>query len=266
VPYYNGTSWQTAILTGQLSQLLSDTTKSPAAAVAAKNYDIFFWIDGITPRISRGPAWTSDGARGTGAGTTELVRVDGRYLNAVAITNGPLAQRGTYLGTIRTNSGAATVDFSFGGTGTGGVAANLGVWNAYNRVRVGAYVGDPSAAWAYATTSWRPANNSANFRCNIVIGLQEDTWQCTYSVDLGAAAGGGTPIVGVGYDTTSSVLVPAADAQMQGGVAIHCQAVATVQNLPAIGFHFYSACEFGAVSATYGGANTTAGLLTIGNA
>jgi hypothetical protein len=90
----------------------------------------FGWNDAGTFRATRGPAWTSDTARGTGAGTTELELVNGIYLNKVAITNGPAANRGTYLGTIRTN-GSATVDVILGGTGAaGGESSTYGVWNA----------------------------------------------------------------------------------------------------------------------------------------
>jgi hypothetical protein len=266
VPYYTGTGWAVAALAGQLSQTLSDTTKSPAATVAAKNYDIFFWMDSGTQRISRGPAWTSDTSRGTGAGTSEISRQDGRYVNTNAITNGPAALRGTYLGTVRTNAANANIDWSLGGSGAGGVLANLSVWNAYNRVRLGVTVTDASAAWAYATAAWRAgANNSATMRCNFVIGLQEDAWQATYSCDLGAAAGSTANIIGVGYDTTASVLFSAASASLAGGTAVHCQGVAPVQNLPAVGFHFYSGCELGASGATFGGANTTASLTIVGN-
>jgi len=47
---------------------------------------------------------------------------------AQAITNGPAAQRGTYVGSFRSGIGNSS-DFNFGGSGAGGVAAALMVWN-----------------------------------------------------------------------------------------------------------------------------------------
>jgi microcystin-dependent protein len=78
-----------------------------------------------------GPAWSSLTSRGTGAGTTELTRLNGFLTNKVQITgrNGSTtytiaANRATYLGTFQTDSGAAgAVTDSFG-------TRNL--WNAYN--------------------------------------------------------------------------------------------------------------------------------------
>jgi hypothetical protein len=56
-------------------------------------------------------------------------------LNSVAITNGPAASRGTYVGTTRSN-GSSQLDWIVGGSASGGTAAFLWVWNAYNRVTV----------------------------------------------------------------------------------------------------------------------------------
>ncbi|MBU6163192.1 MAG: hypothetical protein KGO50_18930, partial [Myxococcales bacterium] len=100
VPLYSGSSFSMSDIGGELSQATTDSTKSPTACAANSNYDLFVWSDGGTFRCTRGPAWTSDTARGAGAGTTELVRVQGVLLNANNITNGPAAQRGTYVGTI----------------------------------------------------------------------------------------------------------------------------------------------------------------------
>lgn len=44
----------------QVAQLTTDATKSPAAAIANANYDIFCWQDtGPTNRCTRGPYWTA---------------------------------------------------------------------------------------------------------------------------------------------------------------------------------------------------------------
>src|SRR5207302_1105083 len=85
VPIYDGTRFIATDTGGELSQATTDTTKSPAAVAANSNYDVFVWNDAGTVRATRGSAWTSDTARGTGAGTTELQRLNGIWTNKNAI-------------------------------------------------------------------------------------------------------------------------------------------------------------------------------------
>lgn len=87
----------------ELSQALSDTTHSPAAAVANARYDLFVWRSGGNFILSRGPAWVSAKNRGTGAGSAELKMQAGFFVNAHDITNGPAAGYGIYVGSIRTD-------------------------------------------------------------------------------------------------------------------------------------------------------------------
>lgn len=106
VPLYDGSSTFNMATFAELSNDLTQSATGkagPAAATTNSNYDFFVWDDAGTKRLTRGPLWTSDTARGTGAGTTELQRVNGIWTNKVAITNGPAAGMGTYVGTIRTD-------------------------------------------------------------------------------------------------------------------------------------------------------------------
>ncbi len=173
VPLYNGTSFTMTDMAGELSQLLNDATKSPAASSANSNYDLFVWLDGATMRCTRGPAWTGNTTRGSGAGTTQISMVNGIYLNTVAITNGPAAQRGTYVGTIRTST-AVTCNYTLGAASSGGTAALLNIWNAYNRRCITTTVQDTAASWTYALAAYRSANSSTGNRISAVCGLAED--------------------------------------------------------------------------------------------
>ncbi|HEX7796064.1 MAG TPA: hypothetical protein VF456_17000 [Vicinamibacterales bacterium] len=173
VPIYDGTNWLDTAFT-ELSQATTDATKSPAACANNSNYDLFVWNDGGTLRCTRGPAWSSDTARGTGAGTTELEFVNGILMNKNAITNGPGADRGTYVGTIRTN-GTATVDVIFGGTGAaGGESTIVGIWNMYNRRLASLINFDNTDTWTYTTDTFRVRNNNNNNKIQFVIGWQGD--------------------------------------------------------------------------------------------
>jgi hypothetical protein len=236
VPIYDGTKFVQTDTGGELSQNTTDTTKSPAAVAASKNYDTFVWNDSGTKRCTRGPAWTSDTARGTGAGTTELVRVNGVLLNANSITNGPAAQRGTYVGTIRSNA-SSLIDWIFGANGNPPTAGFFGVWNMYNRVSVGSLLGDTTTSWTYATATWRSANNTNNARFSYVSGLAEDLFETAYSAMIfNTSAINGS--VGIGYDVTNSP----SGVSINSGVQ-QVSPIAAMFLTTSLGFHFHQAIE-----------------------
>ncbi len=61
----------------------------------------FITTSGTQSGIHTGENYTT--ARGAGAGTAELERLNGLWVNKYDVTNGPAARRGTYVGTIVTN-------------------------------------------------------------------------------------------------------------------------------------------------------------------
>lgn len=238
VPIYDGVRFVQSDVGGELSQATTDTTKSPAAVTTNSNYDLFVWNDSGTFRCTRGPAWSSDTSRGTGAGTTELTQIAGVYVNANTITNGPAANRGTYVGTVRSN-GSSQIDYILGGTGAGGTAAVIGVWNMYNRVQVSPRVGDSTASWSYNSTTVRSMNNSAGNRISMVRGLDQDgviaTLQHTFS---GGAFG--DYLFGISLDSTSSF-------SQAGGYGsfgtLTAVGAVTYSGLPGLGFHYLQCVE-----------------------
>ena len=248
VPLYDGTNFSMTDIGGELSQATTDTTKSPAAVAANSNYDFFAWDDSGTKRCTRGPAWSSGTSRGTGAGTTELVRVKGFLLNAQSITNGPAAQRGTYVGTVRSN-GSSQIDWRFAGTGSGGVALSLHVWNCYNRVVVTAANIDNGANYSYTTATIRQARASSGNQINFVIGLLEDGIIATHSVEFRSAVNG-TGEVGFGLDGTTSFAVGGGHMINYGGGSITVGTSGTLTypidlTSITIGSHFIAALERG---------------------
>ena len=195
----------------EVSQALSDTTKSPSAAVAGAVYDLFSWMDGSIFRVTRGPAWSagatagSNTVRGSGAGSTALVRVNGVFVNAYTITNGPAAGYGVYQGTIATDSSGATVSWNLGGAATGGVAAILNVWNMFNRIRFKTLMTDNTSSWTYNSTTWRSANNAAPLqRATFVQGILENFVEAEY-LSCSTATANTTPEVGVGLNSTNTL-------------------------------------------------------------
>jgi len=241
VPIYDGSNIVPTVF-AELSQLTTDTTKSPAAVTTNSNYDVFVWNDSGTLRATRGPAWSSSTTRGTGAGTTELVRVKGLYFNANSITNGPAAQRGTYVGTIRSN-GTSTIDWILGASGAGGTAAVLGVWNAYNRQVVATTVTDSNASWNYTSATVRQVDGSGGNQVGFISGLAADGITASYAGGGSlAAAAGAFYQIGLALD---SVTVFDKNNVFQTGSAVAVTGGSFVTNnyAPQIGYHLIAALE-----------------------
>jgi len=253
IPLYNGSTWTMTAFT-EVSQATTDSTKSPAAATTNSNYDVFCWDNSGTFRCTRGPAWTSDTARGTGAGTTELVRVDGRYLNAVSITNGPAASRGTYVGTIRTN-GSSQVDMIFGGAGAaGGENTILGVWNAYNRVNTALKNFDDTNSWQYTTATYRIKNGNNANKISFVVGLREDGIRAVNNQVNNNNTVLVTRIVQIALDSTTTATAGSSTSAnndpVTNGAGLILNYTAQFLDRAPLGFHYLAPLEFSAATGT----------------
>lgn len=198
IPIYDGTALKMMEFS-EISAATTDTSKNPAAIGASKVNDWFVWDDSGTLRLTHGPDWTNDSTRSAG---TALTAVNGIKLNSVAITNGPAASRGTWVGTTRSN-GSSQLDWIFGGLAVGGTAAFFYVWNAYNRRDVASISSDSTNSWTLAATSTRSANNSTAMRASFVCGAQEDEFYAGYFGNCAGGSGSGQGAHGVGFDSTS---------------------------------------------------------------
>ncbi len=191
---YDGTRWKWYTF-AELSQATTDNTKSPAAVANNTNYDVFVWDDSGTLRATRGPAWSSSTSRGTGAGTTELEVFTGRYVNKVAITNGPAARCGLYVGTVRSDGSAQVNDNQ----------AKRHVWNMYNRVlRAMRCATETTDTWTYTTETLRQANANAANQLDFVRGLDEDMVRASV-VAFAQNTSEVAVIAGIGLDSTSTL-------------------------------------------------------------
>ena len=206
VPIYNGSNFLNVAF-AEVSQATTDATKSPAAVANNLNYDIFCWVDSATNRCTRGPPWTSgavagnDVQRGTGAGSTELIAINGIYLNKNDITNGPAAQRGTFVGSIRSN-GTATIDWTLGNLAAGGGAARLAVSNAFNQVDVKTNVADTASTWSYSSATPRQAHGSTGMQVSFLSCLPNQFIEASYSDSLLVAAVNGAFVdIGLGFNS-----------------------------------------------------------------
>jgi hypothetical protein len=255
VPIYDGTNL-VPFSVAEISQATTDTTKSPAAVAGNSVYDIFVWNDSGAIRATRGPAWTSDLLRSAG---TALVRVNGIWLNNATITNGPAAQRGTYVGTIRSNA-SSTIDFIFGAAASGGTAGFFGVWNAYNRVENGTIVKDSGTSYGYSSSTARAARGGSGMAISFVTGLQEDAVQASFTSSLLTAAvtssfGG----MGLALDSTSSFAQTPFYQMPQSAVPIAGRGSQSFQFAPQFGVHSVS------INETSDGTNTVTFNVDSGN-
>jgi hypothetical protein len=241
IPLYDGTSSFAATPFGELT---NNTTQSstgsagPAAVAANKNYDLFVWSNAGVATLTRGAAWNSDTLR---SATTEnnLTRVNGVWVNLNAIANGPAANRGTYVGTVRSD-GSSQINWVFGAVAANGTAALLGVWNMYNRVRVRGFIGDTTDTWNYTTATWRAANASNTMRVSYVKGMQEDYTWANYTA-MASNASGAQTFVGIGFDSTSAVSGRVICGLAQAGATNLAGSGEYADN--SLGFHFLQAIE-----------------------
>ena len=180
--------------------------------VANGIYDVFVFSDNGTLRLGTGPVWTTvtagSGARGTGAGTTELERLKGLYVNKVAATlrNGATtysvaAKSGAYVGSIFIDATAGQVTCHV----DWGQARKWGIWNAYNRKQVFLKGGDNTASWTSATTSLAQSRGDANNYVHIFSGLAEESFDLRFSQLAQSAVGVSTADaqIAIGYNSTT---------------------------------------------------------------
>jgi hypothetical protein len=246
IPIYDGTNMVPKAF-AEISVATTDTAKNPAAIGASKVNDWFVWNDSGTMRLSHGPDWTDDTTRSAG---TALVMVNGIYLNNASITNGPAASRGTYVGTTRSNS-SSQLDWIFGSIASGGGAAFLNVWNAYNRADVTTTVSESGSSWSYSTATVRPSNNSTSNRISCVSGLAEDGISAALSQRI-ATATSLTAVGTIGFvlDDTANITYSAIGVSPANGSAFNGQITAQGSISPQLGYHFLQAVEKGDGSTT----------------
>lgn len=240
IPLYDGTKFL-ATRFDEMSALVSDAVHSPSNGITAgKVYDWFVWLD--TPpapapavmRLCHGPEWADVSTRSAGTG---IVRIEGIWINSAAITNGPAAQRGTYVGTTYcqvTNK----LTWVHGATGA---RARYHIWNAFNRVSVGSTVIDSSESWtANAGSIWEMLNANPNNRAEAVCGLQEESFDLTM-LTMSQTQPGDNTYIAIGLDWTSGAPDPDAVYVSVGesNTSLQAHHVTT----PGLGFHFWQVLQ-----------------------
>ncbi len=205
IPIYNGTSMAPT----EFAELALTLVSSHAASTI---YDIFVFSNAGVLTLVTGPAWNvstaGSGSRGTGASTTQLARIKGLYVNAVAMTgrNGSTtysvgANLATYVGSIHmdTNAGQVSCHVAWG------QSRKWGIWNAYNRLPIMLKAGTASATWGNTPTTWRQsAGDSANTLA-VFSGLAEEEADLSFAQNIAGSTNNTTSSaqIGIGVNSTT---------------------------------------------------------------
>jgi hypothetical protein len=246
---YDGSLWSLRRLGGELALPLDADSGHAGYHQADKNFDVFAFDDAGTLRIGTGPAWATDTSRGSGAGTTEITRLDGALVNAVAIdlrygaSSGDVVSavpigRALYLGTIRASAGGQCEDSK----------AKRFAWNMYNRVARPMRVIEATDSWAGPGDAWRQMNNSASNQLAFVLGAAGDLVEAYVNLSgFNSTSTRRAVRAGIGLDATTAF---AADCLPQTAqVDPSAQPVSAIyRGYPGAGYHFLAALERGHAS------------------
>lgn len=191
--------------------------------------------------------------RGSGAGTTELELKNGTWTNknSITLTNGAgagasgiSANTATYLGSVYCTANGQTT-FTLLPTASGGGNAVLGIWNAYNRVEVGAWSRDSAASWTYAVTTWRATNGNVANRVTYIDGLAQSKVAARATILADCPAGSYAGIA-TNLDSTSASPIITTNA---GGGAAQFGLLSAIQYQAALGLHYVQGMEIRAAGA-----------------
>lgn len=264
VSVYNGTSVIAHQFTSSdtdnvgLSLALDSNAAHTNYHQSGKIFDLFIYWSGSACVLATGPAWSSDTARGTGAGTTELQMFKGIWTNKNSITlrfgvnsgdtTSIAANQATYVGSALMTANGQTGIALRPTRANGGTNNVLGLYNAYNRRITSAICQDlvsPNGYSSYNSATVRSFNNSSSNAITWIDGLQESFVDSKFSTSVcnnGVANGAYT--VGCGIDQNTALgggLLPQTafhNTQNDG-----CPAVGTLKSYPLLGKHTVFALE-----------------------
>jgi hypothetical protein len=86
---------------------------------------------------------------------------------------------------------------------SGGSANVVGLWNAYNRVKIASVERDSKSSWTYATNAWRASDNSTSNRVTWVDGLQQSFIKCSTKQYTSQSTNGDQNEFGCDLDSTT---------------------------------------------------------------
>lgn len=256
VPIYNGTSWSNY----QISQL--QLTLSSTYQLSGYIYDVFLFLNAGTVTIGATTTyWPSSNSRGTNncavIQQTQGIWVNSSSFSGCAANNGSTlynttgAGQATYVGSIYTTANGQTSMQFKPASASGGSNNVLGLYNAYNRVRINSYETDSAASWTYAAGTWEALNGASSNTKNRVSwldGLQQSAVAATYGIYLTSA---GAADIGVTLDAISE---PTIQPGLGGGTSVGTSIAGQETFVPQLGWHYLQAMQWasGGTTTFYG--------------
>lgn len=244
LPIYDGLQLNT--------QTFAELTLTLNSNHSASNiYDVFAFMNSGAVTLGTGPAWNTAtagaGARGTGAGTTQLSRTIGGFwtnANAATLRNGATTYSvnvncATYLGSIFIDgtNGQVSCLLAYG------QSRKWGVWNAYNRVPIILKAGDGTASWAYSSATIRASNGTSANSLQVLDGLAEEEYDFEFQQSIAVNAFSAAYAVYIGYNSITASTGKAGIIVTGGGSGIEVQASARYLAPPALGIQTITALE-----------------------
>lgn len=168
-----------------------------------------------SPTIVFSVAWTTStagsGARGTGAGTAQIVQVNGVWTNSVSFNgvNGATTISGipantcTVIGTVLVDATNGQVSF----TRTYGQSRKWSTFNFYNRQQINLQVGDATSTWSTNAVSYPTFRESRGQTTNfaaIVRGLPDEGADISFAQDCSTSGAGVGCYIGIGINSTTA--------------------------------------------------------------
>jgi len=244
VPIWNGARFVPTEFTELTLALASQHT-------ASNIFDVFVFSNDGVLTLATGPAWSTptagSGARGTGAGTTQISRLNGFWVNTVAMTgrNGSTtysidANAATYLGSlfIDGTNGQVTCHRAWG------ASRKWGIWNAYNRQPLFLKAGDSTASWTYNTATIREARGQTANSLTVFQGLPEESYDCRLlqyvAIDTGSAARARN---GIGFNSTTAISGMAGSVGVTDNADVGATLPASFLAPPSLGINVVTALE-----------------------
>lgn len=173
-------------------------------------------------------AWTNDSTR-----ATTVTRTNGRYFKTGDATR-------LYLGSFRTTTVSGQTEDSL---------TKRYVWNYYNRIRRALHRHETTNGWTYTTATIRQANGAAANQIDVVVGIAEVMLDLDVSTNVSNSTGGINVTVGIGEDSTSSLLANILGGDSQALTTTGQVRVSVRREVP-VGRHFYPWLEFSAATGT----------------
>jgi hypothetical protein len=241
-PVYNGATWDTIAAA-------SDVTYTLAAGshLSTGIYDLFLYNNAGALALGTSPAWTNTTTR-----SNAISLFSGIWTNTSSITltvsgggstTAIAANRATYVGSFYATANGQTSFVAHPAFAVGGNNNFLALYNAYNRIRVGATNIDNTNSWTYAVATWRAANNSLSNRITFLDGLGQSHITARYGVNIAPAGGGGNGGHGVSLNSSTAAPITYANSFYGPGVAANYVLTGFLSAYPVLGLNYVQAME-----------------------